>query len=355
MTQPAAGRARRCRELPSGRLRRTIDRSGLISATFGRSRSRSRPDRAGLTGPATLDRAVAAGSRQTRAMERLSGTGVWSASLRYGDPGQIAEAVAELETLGYTAGWIPDIGGEVFDAVEHLLRSSTSLIVATGILNLWMHTAEETAAEHARLTEAHGDRFLLGIGVSHSLLIDQAEAGRYTKPLARTRQFLDELDAAPIPVPVGSRLLAALGPKMLELARTRTAGSHPYLVTPEHTAAARAGVGPDPLLATEQAVVLERDPATARAIAREGLASYLLLPNYTNNWKRIGFTDDDLAGGGSDRLVDALVVWGDEQTIADRVRAHRDAGSDHVCVQVLPVARDTQPLEEWRRLAPALI
>ena len=288
-------------------------------------------------------------------MERLTGTGVWSASLRYGDPGGIAEAVAELESLGYTAGWIPDIGGEVFAAVEHLLRSSTTLTVATGILNLWMHTAEETAAEHARLTEAYGERFLLGIGVSHSLLIDQAEAGRYARPLARTREFLDELAAAPTPVPVDSMVLAALGPKMVELARTRTAGLHPYLVTPEHTAIARAAVGPATLIATEQAVVLEQDPAAARAIAREGLAPYMLLTNYTNNWKRIGFTDDDLADGGSDRLVDALVVWGDEATIAERVQAHRDAGADHVCVQVLPVERDRQPLAEWRRLAPALI
>jgi probable F420-dependent oxidoreductase len=150
-------------------------------------------------------------------------------------------------------------------------------------------------------------------------------------------------------------VLAALGPKMVELARTRTAGLHPYLVTPEHTAVARAAVGPATMIATEQAVVLEQDPAAARAIAREGLAPYMLLTNYTNNWKRIGFTDDDLADGGSDRLVDALVVWGDEATIAERVRAHRDAGADHVCVQVLPVGREHQPLAEWRRLAPALI
>ncbi|MCU1365748.1 MAG: hypothetical protein JWN39_1387 [Ilumatobacteraceae bacterium] len=288
-------------------------------------------------------------------MEPIRGTGVWAASLRYGDAASAADAAAELERLGYSAAWIPDVGGDVFGSVENLMAATTTLTVATGILNLWMHTPEETASEHARLTTAHGDRFLMGIGVSHARLIDSTEPGKYAKPVARTREFLDGIDATPVPVPVDSRLLAALGPKMLELAGERTAGSHPYLVTPEHTATARAALGPSKIVAAEQAVVLESDPSTAREIARLHLSTYLMLPNYTNNWKRIGFTDDDIADGGSDRLVDAFVVWGDEATILERVQAHRDAGADHVCVQVCTMERMAHPIEQWRALAPALL
>jgi probable F420-dependent oxidoreductase len=288
-------------------------------------------------------------------MSSLTGSGVWSAALRYGDSAAAAEAAAELEALGYTAAWLPDVGGDLFPAVENLLGATSSLTVATGILNLWLHEPTDAAAEHARLTAAHGQRFLMGIGVSHGPFIDMAEPGRYTKPLARMREFLDGLDAAPVPVAVDDRVLAALGPKMLDLARARTAGTHPYLVTPEHTAVARQAVGPGKLVAPEQAVVLEMDAGAARAIARSHLAVYLGLPNYSNNWKRFGITDDDLAEGGSDRLVDALVAWGDEGAIAQRVQAHRDAGADHVCVQVLTDSPMDLPLLQWRELAPALI
>jgi probable F420-dependent oxidoreductase len=287
-------------------------------------------------------------------MTALTGSGVWSAGLRYGDPAAAAEAAAELEALGYTAAWLPDIGGDLFSAVENVLAATTSLTVATGILNLWMHDPTDAAAEHARLTTAHGRRFLMGIGVSHGPFIDLAEPGRYTKPLTRMREFLDGLDAAPTPVAVEDRVLAALGPKMLELARARTAGTHPYLVTPEHTAVAREALGPGQLVAPEQAVVLETDPAAARAIARSHLSVYLGLPNYTNNWKRFGFTDGDLADGGSDRLVDAFVARGDVDAIVERVQAHRDAGADHVCVQVLTDNPMELALDGWRELAPAL-
>jgi len=287
-------------------------------------------------------------------MSSLTGSGVWAAALRYGDPAAAAEAATELEALGYTAAWLPDIGGDLFPAVENLLAATSSLTVATGILNLWMHDPTDAAAEHARLTAAHGRRFLMGIGVSHAPLIDQAEPGRYTKPLARMQEFLDGLDAAPTPVAVDDRVLAALGPKMLDLARERTAGTHPYLVTPEHTAVAREALGSGKVVAPEQAVVLETDAAAARAIARSHLAVYLGLPNYTNNWKRFGFTDDDLADGGSDRLVDAFVAWGGEDAIVERVEAHRDAGADHVCVQVLTADPMDLPLAQWRELAPAL-
>ena len=285
----------------------------------------------------------------------LIGPGVWSGALRNGDASEIAAAAGELESLGYSAMWIPDVGGDVFGAVDNLLGATTTATVATGILNLWMHTAEETAANHATMSAQHGDRFLVGIGVSHALLIDsKIEAGAYRQPLANTRAFLDALDAAPVPLAVEDRALAALGPKMLELAATRTAGVHPYLVTPEHTHLAREAVGPDALVATEQGVVLETDPGRARAIARTNLGHYFLLPNYTNNWKRLGFTDDEIADGGSDRLIDALVAWGDEAAIAARVDEHRAAGASHVCIQVLTETPRALPLEQLRILAPAI-
>lgn len=286
---------------------------------------------------------------------RLDGTGIWSSGLRYGDAAQAADAAAELDGLGYSALWIPDVGGDLFAAVRNLLAGTTTATVATGILNLWMHEAEETAAQHAALTEAHGDRFLVGIGVSHAPLIDMAEAGKYRKPLTKMREYLDGLDAAATPLAPRERVLAALGPKMLELAKDRTAGVHPYLVTPDHTAVARDAVGPDRLVAPEQAVVLSSDPTRARELARNHLAGYLGLPNYANNWKRFGFTDDDIADGGSDRLVDALVVWGDDAAIRARIDEHRAAGADHVCVQVLTDSPVELPLAQWRELAPALV
>ncbi len=287
--------------------------------------------------------------------QRLTGTGLWSAGLRYGGAEAAAEAATELDELGYSALWIPDVGGDVFAAVRNLLAVTSTVTIATGILNLWMHEADETAAQHASLTAEHGDRFLVGIGVSHAPLIDMAEAGRYRKPLTRMREYLDGLDGASTPLAPKDRVLAALGPKMLELARDRTAGVHPYLVTPEHTAVAREAVGPDRLVAPEQAVVLSTDPTQARELARGHLAGYLALPNYANNWKRFGFTDDDVADGGSDRLVDALVAWGDEAAIVARVDEHRAAGADHVCVQVLTDNPTELPTEQWRELAPALV
>jgi probable F420-dependent oxidoreductase len=287
---------------------------------------------------------------------RLTGTGIWSSQLRYGDAAEARAHAAELEALGYSALWIPDVGGDLFTPLGNLLAATDATTIATGILNVWMHTPDETAAEHARLTAEHGPRLLLGLGVSHQRLIDHVkQAGTYQKPLATMAAYLDGLDAASPPVAAGDRMLAALGPRMLDLARTRTAGTHPYLVTPELTKAARDGIGPHGLVACEQGVVLETDPSAARQIARTHLAVYLGLPNYSNNWKRQGFTDDDLADGGSDRLVDALVVWGDETAIAARVEEHRAAGADHVCVQVLTADPAAFPMAQWRELAPALV
>ncbi|KUH80473.1 MULTISPECIES: LLM class F420-dependent oxidoreductase [unclassified Mycobacterium] len=283
----------------------------------------------------------------------LAGVGVWSSQLRYGDQGEAAEAAAELEELGFTALWIPDVGGPVLDSVEHLLSSTKRVVIATGILNLWMHEPADVAARYASLTGTHGERFLLGIGVSHAPLIDSREPGLYRKPLAATRAYLDGIDATPQPVPVGNRVLAALGPKMLELAATRSRGAHPYLVTPDHTRYAREQLGEGPLLLPEQTVLLTTDADEARALGTDWLRSYLALPNYANNLLRSGFTEEDVASV-SDRLFDALIAWGDEETVLERVREHHDAGADHVCVQVLTADPREFPRDQWRRLAAAL-
>ncbi len=283
----------------------------------------------------------------------LSGVGVWSHHLRYGDPAQSAEAASELEDLGFTAQWIPDVGGPVLDSVAHLLEATKHTVIATGILNLWMHEPSDVAASYASLTTTHGERFLLGIGCSHAPLVDAKEPGRYRKPLAATRSFLDALDAAEQPVPVQNRVLGALGPKMLELSATQAHGAHPYLGTPDHTRQARGVLGDGPLLLPEQTVILSDDRDEARAIGTDWLRTYLTLPNYANRMFRSGYTEDDVSSV-SDRLFDAIIAWGDEETVLRRVNEHRAAGADHVCVQVLTADPREFPREQWRRLAAAL-
>ncbi|MEU6341176.1 LLM class F420-dependent oxidoreductase [Streptomyces sp. NPDC046977] len=276
--------------------------------------------------------------------------GLWNSGLRDPDPsraGELAETAAELEELGYGALWLGGSAG-----VEHaipLIEATSSITVATGILSIWQYEAVDVAARWSALEASHPGRFLLGLGVSHAKL-----AAQYERPYAAMTGWLDALDAAG--VPAGRRVLAALGPRMMELSRDRAAGAHPYLVTPEHTAQAREILGRGPLLAPEFTVVLDTDPARARATARAMLSLYLTLPNYTNSWLRLGFTEDDLANGGSDRLVDALIGWGDEQRLRERIDAFLDAGADHVAVQVLTADGDRSglPREEWRRLAVAL-
>src|SRR3954468_13331299 len=281
---------------------------------------------------------------------RLDGVGIWRTELRnHEDEGERRDAAAELEELGYSALWIPGRrGGPVFDAAGVLLRATREVTVATGILNIWMHDPEQAAAERAQLDDAYEGRFLLGLGVSHAPLVD-----RYEKPLAAMRGYLDSLDAAEPPVIKEARALAALGPKMLELARDRSAGAHPYLVTVEHTRRARETLGGAPLLAPELGVVLENDEQRAREVARRALEVYLGLPNYVNNWRRLGYGNDDLANGGSDRLIDDLVAWGDVEGIAERIEEHFDAGADHVCLQVIS-EREGLPRDEWRELSAAL-
>jgi probable F420-dependent oxidoreductase len=283
----------------------------------------------------------------------LTGIGIWSSQLRYGNAAESADAAAELDELGFRALWIPDVGGQVFDAVGNLLAATKQTTIATGILNLWMHTPGDVATNFATLTAEHGDRFLLGVGVSHAPLIDAGNPGRYRKPLAATETFLDELDATPQPVPVQRRVLAALGPKMLQLSARRGAGAHPYLVTPEHTATARGVLGNGPLLLPEQTVILTGNADEARAIGTDWLRSYLALPNYANNLLRSGFSEDDV-NQVSDRLFNAIIAWGDEDAILRRVSEHRSAGANHVCVQVLLSDPKAYPREQWRRIAAAL-
>jgi len=272
---------------------------------------------------------------------RLGQIGIW----RMHHQGHV-DVVQQIEALGFPALWVG--GSPSLAQVRPFLERSSTLTVATGIVNVWKHDPPDLAAEHARLRQEFPGRFLLGIGVGHP------EATRdYRRPLAKMREFFDGLDAADPPVAQDERLAAALGPKMLELAARRSLGTHPYFTTPEHTRFARERVGPDALVAPELAVVLERDETAARATARDYAKGYLRRRNYANNLLRFGFTDRDVAEGGSDRLIDAVIPHGSPEQIAEAVRAHLDAGADHVCLQ--PLGHGPAPLEDYRALAGALL
>ncbi|MGO9342020.1 MAG: LLM class F420-dependent oxidoreductase [Acidimicrobiales bacterium] len=273
----------------------------------------------------------------------------WSGSWRRED-GAI-DVAAELEELGYGAIW--SSGGfepGLSRVFERLLAATSRIVVASGIVTVWHSSPGDVAAAFAGLDDRFPGRFLLGLGASHAALVEN-----YSRPYSRMVAYLDGLDAESHPVPRDRRVLAALKPRMLELARDRAVGAHPYFVTVEHTARARAILGSGPLLAPEVTVLLERDPATARDLARSFTTGYLGLPNYANNLLSIGYDEDDLEGGGSDRLVDAVVFWGDVETVATKVRAHYEAGADHVCIQVLSGSRGSFPVAEYRELAGALL
>jgi probable F420-dependent oxidoreductase len=276
-------------------------------------------------------------------------------------PAAVAQdAAREIERLGFRTLWIPEaLGREAFTHAALLLAGTERLIVATGIANVWARDAMAMAAAQKTLAEAYPGRFLLGMGVSHAPLVAGMRGHDYSRPLSFLRGYLDAMDSAVFmgvqPAEAPPRVLAALHPKSLALARERAWGSHPYFVPPEHTARARSILGPDKLLAPEQMVCLESDPATARAIARQAMQTYLGLPNYVRNLLSLGFTADDVAGGGSDRLVDAIVAWGGIDKIVARVKAHHDAGADHVCLQVLGANPAELPRDAWRELATALV
>jgi probable F420-dependent oxidoreductase len=285
---------------------------------------------------------------------QLGPVGIWSVQFRTGDRDQAREAISELEELGFDTLWIPESGTTaILDVAAELLAASTKIVLASGILNIWMHEPDEVIAAVRRFEGDFPDRFLLGLGVSHASLVEPT-GRQYARPRSLMIEFLDALDAATPPVESSKRVLAALGPKMLELARDRALGAHPYCVPVEHTAAARETLGTGPILAPELKVVLEEDPTTARGLARAHLEHYLEMPNYTNNLLRFGYSDADFADGGSDRLVDALVAWGKPEVIAARVRDHHAAGADHVCINVIPADASRFPIDEWRAIADAL-
>lgn len=291
---------------------------------------------------------------------QLGRVGLWTFQLDLQPASVAQETVQELESLGYPAVWLPEaVGREAFVNSGLLLAATEKMVVATGIASIWGRDAMTMAAAQLALSEAYEGRFLLGMGVSHQPMVDHVRGHHYEKPLAKMRSYLDAMDnvfyVAPRPTEEPRRVLAALGPKMLALAAERALGAHPYFVPVEHTAVAREALGDGPMLCPEQAVVLSTDPDEARAAARLHMATYLGLPNYTNNLRRLGWGDDDLADGGSDKLVDAIVGWGDEDAIVARVQAHLDAGADHVCVQVLDSSAAALPLPQWRTLAPALL
>ena len=286
--------------------------------------------------------------------------GIWTAQFDYHPSAKMQEAAAELEKLGFGAIWFPEsVGREALTQAALLLTATSRIIIATGIANIYARDSVTTAAAQNTLAEAYPGRFLLGLGVSHIPLVEQLRGHTYGRPVASMRVYLDGMDRVPYravpPLVRPIRVLAALGPKMLELAAERANGAHTYFVPPEHTARAREILDTNKLLAVEQAVVLETDLAKAREVARSHMSRYLALPNYVNNLRSLGFTDKDIANGGSDRLVEAIVVSGDMNAIVDRIHEHQSAGADHVCIQVLTADAQALPSAQWRDLATALL
>jgi probable F420-dependent oxidoreductase len=284
--------------------------------------------------------------------------GIWTGTHETLPAGQSGEIASELEALGYAAMWIPEAWGrEAFTSSSLLLSATSRITVATGIANIWGRDAVNAANAAKTLNAAFGDRFVLGLGVSHQPLVERLRGHNYQSPLEAMREFLTAMDAAPMFAPEGqhdyARVIAALGPKMLELGATLANGVHTYLVTPEHTAVARDIVG-EQFIGVEQAVVLGQDREEFLRRAHAYLEIYTGLDNYRNSWRRYGFGDEDFVRGGSERLCDAMVIHGNESAVLASIAEHRDAGASHVCLQVLGADLAAPPLDEWRRIADAL-
>jgi probable F420-dependent oxidoreductase len=283
--------------------------------------------------------------------------GVW-ASTESMSAAEAAAFAKRVEAWGYPALWLPEaVGRNVLVHAAWLLANTETLVIATGIANIYARDPMTMAAGQLTLAEQSGGRFLLGIGVSHTRLVEGVRGHVYEKPVPKMRSYIEAMEqamyVAPRPAEKPPLILAALGPKMLALSGKIADGAHPYNVTPEHTAEARAALGPGKLLCPEQMVLLETDPATARAAGRKTLAIYLGLPNYCNNLMRFGFTGADFENGGSDRLIDALIAWGDADAIRRRIQQHWDAGADHVCIQALRSDGDGPDERVLEILAPA--
>jgi probable F420-dependent oxidoreductase len=275
----------------------------------------------------------------------LGPVGVWTA-LDMLPAGDAADFAGKLEAWGYRALWLPEaVGRDPFAFVGYLAARTSRLVFATGIANIYARDPMTMRAVRETLAEVSGGRFVLGLGVSHAHLVAGIRKHEYGKPIATMRDYLTRMESAlymarkaDATAPI---VLAALRPRMLALSVEKASGAHPYFVPPEHTARAREILGETGWLCPEQMVLRETDASKARAIARANMKIYLGLPNYQNNLKWLGYTDADFADGGSDRLVDAIVAWGDDKQIAERIQAHRDAGADHVCIQ--PFRPDGQP------------
>jgi probable F420-dependent oxidoreductase len=295
-----------------------------------------------------------------RLAERLGPVGVWSWALQRLSAADEGAAARELEAIGYAVAWIPETlaNKELFSQAGILLGATTRIAVASGIANIHARDPMAMANGARALGEAYPDRFVLGLGVSHAPSV-ATRGGTYGRPIETMRTYLDAMDAAgygaPEPDPPVPLVLAALGPRMLELAAERADGAHPYFVPVEHTSIAREHLGPEPCLAVEQTAVLSTDPGEARRIARAFARGYLALPNYANNLRRLGWSEADLAGDGSDRLIDAVIAWGDVDAIVKRVRAHLDAGADHVCIQLRAESSTDPSIAGFRELAAALL
>src|SRR5829696_5588515 len=280
--------------------------------------------------------------------------GLWSSALNSLPAPRAKEAVAEIEELGYAALWFAEAQGrEAFANASMLLSATRRLVVATGISNIFVRDAWATNAAAKTLADAYPERFVLGLGVSHRPMVEM-RGHDYRSPLSTMRTYLKDMHEARFEAAQPEHdppcLLAALGPKMLELSRDLADGAHPYLVTPRHTAEAREILGEGPLLVVEQPVALTAEREEALRLARSHLSRYLKLPNYRNSWLRQGFKEEDLSGEGSERLAEGMVAWGSEGNIRERVRKHLSAGADQVCVQVVTDAPVTRLREQWRSL-----
>ncbi len=290
--------------------------------------------------------------------KRLGTVGVWTHDVERMSAAGAHDYVQAIESLGFAALWFPESLGskEAFAHASLLLGGTKTLVIATGIANIWARDPVAMANGARTLVDAYPDRFLLGMGVSHAPTV-KTRGTTYARPLEHMRSYLDAMDGAPyvgpkVDVP---RVLAALGPQMLQLAAERTLGGHPYFVPVEHTTVARKELGAGPLLAVEQAAVLIEDPAAARATARRHMKRYLELDNYVNNLRRLGWGDADLNEGGSDKLVDAIVVWGGAAAIRSRIEEHRKRGADHVCLQVLRADPKGSPTADLEPIAKAVL
>ena len=292
--------------------------------------------------------------------------GIWTHQLDSVPSQRASEAAKEIEEMGFGAIWIPETAGR--DPFVHsglLLSATKKIVLATGIASIYSRDALAMASATRTLSEAFVNRFLLGVGVSHGPFVEVIRGHTWEKPLEHLSDYIENLKKAPFwayqPEHEAPICIGALGPKALKLAAESTWGAHPYNVTSEHTAMARETMGKEAFLAPMVAVILETDSSKAREMARKDLSIYLDLPNYRNNFLRIGFTEDDLSGGGSDRLLDSIRPWGDMETISNKIIEHFDAGANHVCVQLVVDQTEQQkfqnglPIKQWQSLAESLL